>query len=121
MLEQRDLDTLKSMLESVIDDRFQELKEAQSAMAGDISSLKETQADMANDISDLKSNQEFMLEEIGRTQSSLEKKIEKVEQKIDEIDRFYRIRKIEDGNTGMLIQMYQKLSERVEKLEVKMA
>ena len=69
----------------------------------------------------LKENQEFILEEIDRTNNNLERKIDKVNQRLEEIDQFYRIRKLEDDNTVVLTRGYYELSERVEKLERRMA
>ena len=49
------------------------------------------------------------------------RKIDRVSRRLDEIDQFYRIRKLEDDNTVVLMRGYHDLSERVEKLERRMA
>lgn len=153
MLEQKDLDLLKDLVKSVVDERIERsesklesligglketqdtmlktqgtmqkdirmLKETQGTMQNDIRMLKKTQNTILGEVDDLKQNQNFILVEIGRTQNYLEKRINKVERKLDEMDQFYRITKLENSTTKEFIRICDNLTERVERLERKMA
>lgn len=160
MLEQKDLDLLKDLVKSVVDERIERsesklesligglketqdtmlktqgtmqndirmLKETQDTMLktqgtmqNDIRMLKKTQNTILEEVDDLKQNQNFILVEIGRTQNYLEKRINKVERKLDEMDQFYRITKLENSATKEFIRICDNLTERVERLERKMA
>ena len=153
MLEQKDLDLLKDLVKSVVDERIERsesklesligglketqdtmlktqgtmqndirmLKETQDTMQNDIRMLKKTQNTILGEVDDLKQNQNFILVEIGRTQNYLEKRINKVERKLDEMDQFYRITKLENSTTKEFIRICNNLTERVERLERKMA
>lgn len=51
----------------------------------------------------------------------LERKIEKVQKNLDELNQYYRITKLENDNTALLLKMIDELSRRVEKLEKRTA
>ena len=63
----------------------------------------------------------FLLDEIERTRNILEKRIDKIEQDIDELKQYYRITKLEDSNVELLLKINDELSKRVEALEKKIA
>ena len=90
MLEQKDLDILKNMMESIMDER-------------------------------LARSETFILDEIERTRDILEGKIEKVQKNLDELNQYYRITKLENDNTALLLKMIDELSRRVEELEKRTA
>lgn len=93
----------------------------QSTMQNDIRSLKKTQGTTLEEVKDLKPNQEFIVGEIGRTQTYLEKRIDKVERKLDEVGQFYRITRLDNSTTTELVKICDDLTDRVERLERKMA
>lgn len=93
----------------------------QSTMQNDIRSLKKTQGTTVEEVKDLKQNQEFIVGEIGRTQTYLEKRIDKVERKLDEVGQFYRITRLDNSTTTELVKICDDLTDRVERLERKMA
>ena len=93
----------------------------QSTMQNDIRSLKKTQGTTVEEVKDLKQNQEFIVGEIGRTQTYLEKRIDKAEQKLDEVGQFYRITRLDNSTTTELVKICDNLTDRVERLERKMA
>ena len=93
----------------------------QSTMQNDIRSLKKTQGTTLEEVKDLKQNQEFIVGEIGRTQTYLEKRIDKAERKLDEVGQFYRITRLDNSTTTELIKICDDLTDRVERLERKMA
>lgn len=99
---QDDIKLLKGMMESVIDERMPKVIE---------SVIDER----------LSKTENFMLDEIGRTQVYLENKINKVQKNLEELNQYYRITKLENDNTVLLLKMIDELSKRVEELEKKTA
>ena len=65
--------------------------------------------------------EDFLLDEIGRTQTYLEKQINEVKKNMDELIQYYRITKLENYNTSLLLKMIDQLSKRVEELEKRTA
>lgn len=65
--------------------------------------------------------EDFLLDEIGRTQTYLEKQINEVKKNMDELIQYYRITKLENDNTSLLLKMIDQLSKRVEELEKRTA
>ncbi|CUX23282.1 hypothetical protein [Clostridium sp. C105KSO13] len=63
----------------------------------------------------------LLLDEIGRTQSYLEKQISEVKKNIDELNQYYRITKLENDNTALLLKMIESLQKDVEELKKKTA
>ena len=49
----------------------------------------------------------LLLDEIGRTQSYLEKQISEVKKNIDELNQYYRITRLENDNTTLLLKMIE--------------
>lgn len=63
----------------------------------------------------------LLLDEIGNTQSYLERQIGEVKKNMDELIQYYRITKLENDNTSLLLKMIDQLSKRVEELEKRTA
>ena len=63
----------------------------------------------------------LVLKELDRVQVSLENKISAVQKNLDELNQYYRITKLENDNTALLLKMIDELSKRVEELEKKTA
>ncbi len=66
-------------------------------------------------------SENLILEEVERTRSILEKHIGKVQKNLDELNQYYRITKLENDNTALLLKMIDELTKRVEELEKKSA
>ena len=62
-----------------------------------------------------------ILEEAERTRNILEKQIDKVQKNLEEFSQYYKITKLENDNTALLLKMIDELSKRIEKLEKKTA
>ena len=105
MLEQKDLDILKNMMESIMDERLAKSEESILDKVDERLARSET----------------FILDEIERTRDILEGKIEKVQKNLDELNQYYRITKLENDNTALLLKMIDELSRRVEELEKRTA
>ena len=63
----------------------------------------------------------LLLDEIGRTQTYLEKQITEVKKNMEELSQYYRITKLENDNTTLLLKMIDQLNRRVEELEKRTA
>ena len=69
----------------------------------------------------LAKSENLILEEMERTRNILEKRIDTVQKNLDELNQYYRITKLENDNTALLLKMIDELSRRVEELEKKTA
>ncbi|MDE6517262.1 MAG: hypothetical protein K2L18_05380, partial [Acetatifactor sp.] len=69
----------------------------------------------------LAESENLILEEMERTRYILEKNIDKVQKNLDELNQYYRITKLENDNTALLLKMIDELTRRVEELEKKTA
>lgn len=65
----------------------------------------------------LTKSENLILEEMERTRNILENRIDTVYKNIDELAQYYRITKLENDNTTLLLKMIDELSKRVEELE----
>jgi len=101
MLDQKDIEILQKMMESVVDTRIK-------------LSDKRMDAKFAE-------SENLILEEIERTRNILEKQINAVQKNLDELNQYYRITKLENENTTLLLKMIDELSKRIERLEKKTA
>ena len=63
----------------------------------------------------------LLLDEIGRTQVYLDAKIDEVKKNLEELEKYYRITRLEQDNTTLLLKMVTQLQDRVSELEKKTA
>lgn len=84
--------------------------------------LKEEIAESENrmDIK-LTKSENLILQETERTRNILEKRIDQIQKNLNELNQYYRITKLENDNTALLLKMIEKLEKRVEDLEKKTA
>ena len=52
-------------------------------------------------------SENMILEELDRVQTNLEKRIDKVQKNLDELNQYYRITKLGNDNTAILLKMIQ--------------
>ena len=69
----------------------------------------------------LRETENGLLEEMDRMRESLEEKIANVDKKVDNLETYYRITKLENDNTSILLKIVGDLQERVIVLEKKKA
>lgn len=69
----------------------------------------------------LRETENGLLEEMDRMRESLEEKIANVDKKVDNLETYYRITKLENDNTSILLKIVGDLQERVTVLEKKTA
>ncbi len=116
MLEQRDLDILKSMTVSVVEKSEESvLKQMDEKLA------KQEESILRRVDEKLLKSEGLLLDEIERTRGILEKQIAKVQQNVDEIYKYYRITKLENDNIALIIEQLEDLTRRMEELEGKTA
>ncbi len=72
-------------------------------------------------IDERKNTDNLILNELERVQRNLEKKIDKLQNNLDELNQYYRINKLENENTTLLLRMIEDLSKRVAELEKRSA
>lgn len=116
MLEQKDFDILKNMMESVMKGTEESILEKVDKKLG------ETEESILEKVDEkLLKTESLVLHEIERSRSYMEKYIEKVQKNLDELNRYYRIIKLESDNTALLLKLINELSKRVEELEKRTA
>ena len=65
--------------------------------------------------------EKFLLDETERSQKYLEEQMKKVQKNLEDLNSYYRITKLENDNTSLLLKMVDSLSKRVEELEKRTA
>ena len=65
--------------------------------------------------------EEVIVETFVKECEILEKRIEKVEKNLEELNQYYIITKLENDNTALLLKMIEELQKRVAELERKTA
>lgn len=66
-------------------------------------------------------SESFLLEELERMSNSTNTQIEQLQKNVDELTQYYRITKLENDNTALLLRMVTRLQEDVEELKKKTA
>lgn len=127
MLEQRDLEAIALLLDkkleknneqmkSYIEERFAENdKRLEERFKANNQSMKEFVREQ------ITNSESFLLEEMERMYNSTNTKIEFLQKNISELTQYYKITKLENDNTALLLQMITRLQEDVEELKKKTA
>lgn len=66
-------------------------------------------------------SENLILQELDRVQISVESKMRAIQKNLDELNQYYRITKLENDNTALLLKIIDELSKKVEALEKKIA
>lgn len=66
-------------------------------------------------------SENLILHELDRVQEHLETDIQKVERNLEELQQYYRITKLENDNTSLLLKMYNNMQKEIEELKAKIA
>ena len=69
----------------------------------------------------LNSQTNMILNELDNVQSKLSDRMNSLESNMDELKQYYRINKLENENTSLLLQMIKDLQKEVEELKKKIA
>ena len=110
MLEQKDYDVLKNMMESVVSRSGAAILEKVDERITDTENRLLEEMDER-----ISTSENLLLEEMERTRSILDNKISKVQKNLDELAQYYRITKLENDNTALLLKLIDELARRVEK------
>jgi len=100
MLEQKDVELLKTMMGEVMQENLKPLKD---------------------DVQDLKKMDQLILDEIVRVHEGVEAHISQLEKNMNEMKQFYRMDKLENDNMTLMLRLVNDLVKRVEDLENKIA
>ena len=123
MLDAKDLELLRNMIGEVveekvnpkfetIDRRFETLEEKVERRFEEFEDKMEAR---------IHESENAILSELDRVQKHLEERIDKVQENVDELNRCYRITKLENENTTLLLRWVDTLAKRVDALEEKIA
>lgn len=116
MLEQKDLDVLQEIVKGVIVESEKRMETVIDSRITESEKRMETVID-----SRITESENLLLKEVDRVQINLESKISVVQRNLEELSQYYRITKLENDNTALLLKMIDELSKRVEELEKRTA
>lgn len=111
MLEERDIRFLGDMFDK-IEQRFGKIEQRFDEMERRFDEKLEKR---------LTENTNMILEELDRTRGILEKRIDQLDERLTEVEEYYHIRRLEDENVSMILQMHNELEKRVARLEEKVS
>lgn len=66
---------------------------------------------------EIRASENSTLEEVDRLQEIMERRIGEVNEKIENVERYYRISRLENDNTTLVLQSVEDYGRRLEKLE----
>lgn len=127
MLEQKDLEAIRGILKEEIGVSHgvlqQKIKTANDALRKELKEEIKTANDtLRKEFQDALHNSENMiLTELDRVQEHLEGKFEVLQKDMDEMKQYYRITRLEEDNTALLLRMVVDLRKDVDKLKEKTA
>ena len=67
------------------------------------------------------SSENMILKELDRVQEHLESDVQKVQRNLEELQQYYRIAKLENDNTSLLLKMYNDMQKEIAELKAKIA
>ena len=66
---------------------------------------------------EIRASENSTLEEVDRLQEIMERRIGEVNEKIENVERYYRISRLENDNTTLVLQIVEDYGRRLKKLE----
>lgn len=66
---------------------------------------------------EIRASENSTLEEVDRLQEIMERRIGEVNEKIENVERYYRISRLENDNTTLVLQIVEDYGRRLEKIE----
>lgn len=116
-MEAKDVEVLRTLFKEFsselhveLDQRFDQIDQRFEAMDQKI----DNNFEILNQKIDSRS--EFLLKEIERNNRELQTSINSLNNKIDDIDVYYRIRRVEDSTQADLLKLYNRLDSKVDDL-----
>ena len=142
MLEQKDIEILKSLMQEVVkeseenilnkvDEKISASEQSILSKVDERISASEQKMDEKISASEhtvlskmderISASENLVLNELDRVQTHLEKEVDEVRENLDEMKQFYRINKLESDNTTLLLQMYNNMQKEIEEIKTKIA
>lgn len=101
MLDQKDIEILRTMMTEVV---------------------KQSEDNILQKVDErITSSENMILKELDRVQEHLESDVQKVQKNLDELQQYYRISKLENDNTSLLLKMYNDMQKEIAELKAKIA
>ena len=69
----------------------------------------------------IKESEKMLLDEIQFNRNAVEKQIAKVEQNMEELKQYYRITKLENDNTALILNIIKQMQSELDELKKKTA
>lgn len=130
MLDAKDLELLRNMIGEVVEEKvnpkFEAIDQRFEAIDQRFEILEEKVDRRFEEFEEkmearIHESENAILSELDRVQKHLEERIDKVQENVDELNRCYRITKLENENTTLLLRWVDTLAKRVDALEEKIA
>ena len=120
MLEQKDIEILKSLMQEVVKESEENIlnkvderiSASERKMDEKISASEQSILSKVDER--ISASENLVLNELDRVQTHLKKEVDEVRENLDEMKQFYRINKLESDNTTLLLQMYNNMQKEIE-------
>lgn len=66
-------------------------------------------------------SENLILNELDRVQEHLESDVQKVQKNLEELQQYYKIAKLENDNTSLLLKMYNDMQKEIAELKARIA
>ena len=66
-------------------------------------------------------SENMLLKELDRVQEHLESDVQKVQKNFDELQQYYKITKLENDNTSLLLKMYNNMQKEIDDIKAQIA
>lgn len=87
-----------------------------------VASLEDGQQNILHQMDErITSSENMILKEFDRVQEHLESDVQKVQKNLEELQQYYRIAKLENNNTALLLKMYNDMQKEIAELKAKIA
>ena len=116
MLDQKDIEILKTMMTEVV-------KQSEDSILHKVDErITASENKMIQQMDErITSSENMILKELDRVQEHLESDVQKVQKNLDELQQYYRISKLENDNTSLLLKMYNDMQKEIAELKAKIA
>ena len=113
--------TEHEMLELILQ-KVTGLEDKVTGLEGKVSGLEDGQQNILQKMDEkLTHSENLILNELDRVQEHLETDVQKVQKNLEELQQYYRITKLENDNTSLLLKMYNNMQKEIEELKAKIA
>lgn len=116
MLDRQDLDMIRVIMKEEIADSEERMEARMDAKFAEYSMQMEEHLDKR-----FAASENLVLGELDRIHVILQSQLDHLNGKLEEMTEYYRIKKLDDVNQELLLQMIQEVERRVEVLEKKSA